>query len=63
MEGLLVTPTTWRYVLLPGNNHQLIRHALQKRGCWSEVPEDEALQAHFIWTPLNMPARVTFIIA
>jgi len=40
MEGQLPPPAPWRYVLLPGNNHQLIRRALQKRGNWSEVPEE-----------------------
>jgi hypothetical protein len=48
-------------VLLPGNNHPLIRKALQKRGNWTESSEEEVMSAHFIWSPLNMPTRVTLV--
>ncbi len=57
MQPPQVTPV-YKYVLLPGNHHQHIKRALQKRKNWVEVTDSQINDAHFIWSPLNISPQV-----
>lgn len=44
----------YKYYIGSGNNCNLIRSLLRKRGWWSEV--DHMNKANFVWTQLKIPA-------
>lgn len=54
--------TSHKYMLLKGNNHQLIRKVLTQRGNWHEATEDELDSVQLVWSPLNLPARVSSVL-
>eukprot|EP00743_Colponemidia_sp_Colp-15_P004635 GILK01004995.1.p1 GENE.GILK01004995.1~~GILK01004995.1.p1 ORF type:complete len:998 (+),score=200.20 GILK01004995.1:113-2995(+) len=46
----------YKYIVFPGNNAQIIKDTLQKRG-WQEAAED-SMDANFMWKQSNFPVSV-----
>lgn len=54
-------PKCYRYILIKGNNHQLVQKVMETRSSWNQISNSNTTMFDFKWTPYSSNIKFEFL--